>query len=85
MIAEKFDQNVTIMHPLPKDSSAGVIDLSSDLDEYENPAIFRQTDNGMLVRMAVFTMVLDVDQNRENSFKAVKEHSYLHNASKSSE
>ena len=35
-------------------------ELDSDLDDNPNLAIFRQTDNGLLVRMALFAMVLDV-------------------------
>jgi len=34
--------------------------LDNDLDNNPNLAIFRQTDNGVLVRMALFALVLDV-------------------------
>lgn len=54
------EPNTVIMHPLPRDSRAEANELDSDLDENPKLAIFRQTDNGVLVRMALFAMVLDV-------------------------
>ena len=60
-IYTKFCQpNTVIMHPLPRDSRADANELDSDLDSNPNLAIFRQTDNGVLVRMALFALVLDV-------------------------
>ena len=35
-------------------------ELDEDLNDNPNLAIFRQTDNGVLVRMALFALVLDV-------------------------
>lgn len=52
--------NTVIMHPLPRDSRADANELDIDLDNNPNLAIFRQTDNGVLVRMALFALVLDV-------------------------
>lgn len=52
--------NTVIMHPLPRDSRADANELDVDLDSNPNLAIFRQTDNGVLVRMALFALVLDV-------------------------
>jgi aspartate carbamoyltransferase catalytic subunit len=49
-----------IMHPLPRDSRSDANELDCDLDDNPNLAIFRQTDNGLLVRMALFALVLDV-------------------------
>jgi len=48
------------MHPLPRDSRATAQELDADLDQNPNLAIFRQTDNGVIVRMALFALVLDV-------------------------
>lgn len=48
------------MHPLPRDSRADANELDNDLNNNPNLAIFRQTDNGILVRMALFALVLDV-------------------------
>jgi aspartate carbamoyltransferase catalytic subunit len=48
------------MHPLPRDSRSDANELDNDLNDNPNLAIFRQTDNGVLVRMALFAMVLDV-------------------------
>lgn len=54
------EPNTVIMHPLPRDSRADANELDSDLNHNPNLAIFRQTDNGVLVRMALFALVLDV-------------------------
>ena len=57
---QNCEPNTVIMHPLPRDSRSDANELDNDLNENPNLAIFRQTDNGVLVRMALFTMVLDV-------------------------
>jgi aspartate carbamoyltransferase catalytic subunit len=54
------EPNTVIMHPLPRDSRADANELDNDLNNNPNLAIFRQTDNGVLVRMALFALVLDV-------------------------
>jgi aspartate carbamoyltransferase catalytic subunit len=54
------EPNTVIMHPLPRDSRAEANELDHDLDQNPNLAIFRQTDNGLLIRMALFALVLDV-------------------------
>jgi aspartate carbamoyltransferase catalytic subunit len=54
------EPNTVIMHPLPRDSREGARELDTDLDNNPNLAIFRQSDNGVLVRMALFALVLDV-------------------------
>lgn len=54
------EPNTVIMHPLPRDSRAEANELDSDLDSNPNLAIFRQADNGVVVRMALFALVLDV-------------------------
>lgn len=54
------EPNTVIMHPLPRDSRAEANELDPDLNENPNLAIFRQTDNGIVVRMALFAMTLDV-------------------------
>ncbi|NND69191.1 MAG: aspartate carbamoyltransferase [Halioglobus sp.] len=54
------EPNTVIMHPLPRDSRENARELDDDLNENPNLAIFRQTDNGLLVRMALFAMILDV-------------------------
>ena len=60
------EPNTVIMHPLPRDSRENARELDEDLNDNPNLAIFRQTDNGILVRMALFALVLDV-QNEINS------------------
>ncbi|MFM1896386.1 MAG: hypothetical protein RLZZ385_1460 [Pseudomonadota bacterium] len=52
--------NTVIMHPLPRDSRADANELDNDLNQHPGLAIFRQTDNGVLIRMALFALILDV-------------------------
>ena len=54
------EPNTVIMHPLPRDSRDHARELDDDLNDNPNLAIFRQTDNGVLVRMALFALVLEV-------------------------
>jgi len=55
------EPNTVIMHPLPRDSRIEANELDSDLDDNPNLAIFRQTDNGLLVRMALFALIMGVE------------------------
>ena len=57
---EYCEPNTVIMHPLPRDSRGNANELDNDLNENPNLAIFRQTDNGVLIRMALFSLILDV-------------------------
>lgn len=52
--------HTVIMHPLPRDSRKDANELDPDLDQNPNLAIFRQADNGVVVRMALFALILDV-------------------------
>lgn len=54
------DPNTVIMHPLPRDSRQEANELDNDLNQNPNLAIFRQADNGVLVRMALFALVFGV-------------------------
>ena len=54
------EPNTVIMHPLPRDSRDNARELDDDLNDNPNLEIFRQTDNGVLVRMALFALTLDV-------------------------
>ncbi len=54
------EPNTVIMHPLPRDSREGARELDVDLNDNPNLAIFRQSDNGVVVRMALFALILDV-------------------------
>jgi aspartate carbamoyltransferase catalytic subunit len=49
------------MHPLPRDSTAQSNDLSTDVDADPRLAIFRQSDSGVPIRMALFSIVLGVE------------------------
>lgn len=63
--------NTVIMHPLPRDSREEANELDKDLNQHPNLAIFRQTDNGVLVRMALFALILDVARSIDDSAQAV--------------
>ncbi len=65
------EPNTVIMHPLPRDSRDNARELDDDLNDNPNLAIFRQTDNGVLVRMALFVLILDVVQQVELSARDV--------------
>lgn len=54
------EPNTVIMHPLPRDSRQEANELDNDLNQNPNLAIFRQADNGVVIRMALFALVLDV-------------------------
>ena len=58
---ENCAPNTVIMHPLPRDSRSEAQELDQDLNDNPNLAIFRQTDNGILIRMALFALVLGVE------------------------
>jgi len=62
-------QDTLIMHPLPRDSRPGANDLSTDLNHDSRLAIFRQTDNGIPVRMALFALVLGVADKIDASLR----------------
>jgi len=59
--------HTVIMHPLPRDSREEANELDSDLNQHPSLAIFRQTDNGVVVRMALFALVLDVADKIDDS------------------
>ena len=54
-------ENTVIMHPLPRDSRPEANELDTDLNDLDNLAIFRQAQNGVLVRMALFALTLGVE------------------------
>ncbi|HEX5129235.1 MAG TPA: aspartate carbamoyltransferase, partial [Usitatibacter sp.] len=64
--------DTVVMHPLPRDSTPGANDLASDLDRDPRLAIFRQTDAGIPVRMAVFAVLLGVDHLIAGSLRDAK-------------
>lgn len=63
--------DVIVMHPLPRDSREGANDLSTDLNHDPRLAIFRQTDNGIPVRMAIFAVLLGVEGLVQHSMRDV--------------
>jgi len=65
------EPNTVIMHPLPRDSRAQAQELDDDLIQNPNLAIFRQTDNGLVIRMALFALVLDVADQVHNHAQPV--------------
>lgn len=61
-----------VMHPLPRDSRPGVNDLDVDLNGDPRLAIFRQTDNGIPMRMAIFATLLQVEELIEKDLRPVR-------------
>jgi len=53
--------HTVLMHPLPRDSRPEANELDTDLNDLGNLAIFRQAQNGVLVRMALFALTLGVE------------------------
>lgn len=70
--------NTVIMHPLPRDSRLEANELDNDLNLNPNLAIFRQADNGILVRMALFALTLGVEDLVANYECAVPWYSNKH-------
>ncbi|MGG4603447.1 aspartate carbamoyltransferase [Paenalcaligenes sp. Me131] len=71
LIDQYCDENVIVMHPLPRDSREGAHDLSVDLNDDPRLAIFRQADNGIPVRMAIFAVLLGVENLVQHSMRDV--------------
>lgn len=51
----KAKKGITVLHPLPR-----VDEISTDVDDYEGAAYFRQAHNGMYVRMALLALISGV-------------------------
>jgi aspartate carbamoyltransferase catalytic subunit len=66
--------NTVIMHPLPRDARAEANELDMDLNNESGLAIFRQTDNGILVRMAIFATILGVEDQLHKTQRPVNWH-----------
>lgn len=49
---KKAKPDITIMHPLPR-----IDEISTDVDDYEGAAYFRQAHNGVYIRMALLALV----------------------------
>ena len=64
-------ENTVIMHPLPRDSRPEANELDTDLDDLDHMAIFRQAQNGVLVRMALFALTLGVENQLSQYEKPV--------------
>jgi aspartate carbamoyltransferase catalytic subunit len=71
MIARVAHNDVVILHPLPRDSDPVSNDLATDLDTDPRLAIFRQTDNGIAIRMAVFAVLLGVENQLQAHMREV--------------
>lgn len=51
-IIDQAKKGITILHPLPR-----VDEISTDVDDYEGAAYFRQAHNGVYIRMALLALV----------------------------
>jgi len=61
--AEKMKDGAIIMHPLPinTDKSDGYPEIDSDVDDHSRARYFRQSNNGLYVRMALLDVLLTGD------------------------
>ena len=66
------DPKAILMHPLPRDNRSESCELNNDLNTHPQLAIFRQTDNGIAVRMAMFALVMGVEKDIETTFRPVR-------------
>jgi len=71
MIERFATPDTIIMHPLPRDSRPMANDLSVDLNKDPRLAIFRQTDNGIPIRMAIFAVLMGVETLVQHSMRDV--------------
>ncbi|MCG6656736.1 aspartate carbamoyltransferase [Halomonas campisalis] len=69
---QRCSDTTIVMHPLPRDSRPGANDLDVDLNSDPRLAIFRQTDNGIPVRMAIFASLLAVEEQIEHDLRPVR-------------
>ncbi|MFN3781038.1 MAG: aspartate carbamoyltransferase [Candidatus Kapaibacteriota bacterium] len=53
-VLRKMKENAIIMHPLPRS-----VEISREVDSDSRAAYFRQAENGLYVRMALITLLLD--------------------------
>lgn len=53
-VLRKMKENAIIMHPLPRS-----VEISREVDTDPRAAYFRQAENGLYVRMALITLLLD--------------------------
>ena len=51
-VIDQAKKGITILHPLPR-----VDEISTDVDDYEGAAYFRQAHNGLYVRMALLALI----------------------------
>ncbi len=71
MMRRACPPHAVVMHPLPRDSRPEAGELSNDLNSEPRLAIFRQTDNGIPVRMALFALALGVQSEVHRHAEAV--------------
>ncbi|WP_087106907.1 aspartate carbamoyltransferase [Halomonas citrativorans] len=69
---QRCSESTIVMHPLPRDSRPGANDLNVDLNGDPRLAIFRQTDSGIAMRMAIFATLLHVDSLIEKDLRPVR-------------
>ena len=68
-----------IKHPLPRDSRPEANELDTDLNDLDSLAIFRQAQNGVLVRMALFALTLGVEDKLTQYEKNITWHTNKNN------
>jgi aspartate carbamoyltransferase catalytic subunit len=61
-----------LMHPLPRDSRLRNRELNEDLNDHPNFAVFRQSDHGIPIRMALFCLIFGLEREVLKSLKENK-------------
>lgn len=59
MLEKGAGETISVMHPMPR-----VDELSQDVDDYPGACYFRQSFNGLLIRMALLSIVLGKGPDR---------------------
>jgi aspartate carbamoyltransferase catalytic subunit len=54
--------NAILMHPMPRDSRLEYPEIDSDLNDHPSLAMFRQSGNGLPVRMALFCLIFGIEE-----------------------
>lgn len=68
-----------LMHPLPRDSRLALPEIDNDLNLHPKLAMFRQSDNGIPIRMALFCLILGVEEKVFENLKDVPWYAGLRN------
>ncbi|WP_038105266.1 aspartate carbamoyltransferase [Tropheryma whipplei] len=64
-VLDDCKKDVIVLHPLPRDFRPDALDIGTDLDSYSGFMPFGQANNGVPVRMAIFSEILGITDKIE--------------------